>query len=147
MFKLIFWFAAAVSLVVAALLPYAESRISGARHLETPWNDKFHPDEEVMVDATMDWNDEFHTEASEPVTIQLVCNYVLCGDHSDGRRLDLDWNDGFHLSSSHSFCPAQLDINQEEPDERHLNVKYNDEFHPSQSQSGVYCLIPTPTPE
>ena len=141
MFKLIFWFAAAVSLGVAALLPSAESRLLGS------FNDAFHPDEEVMVDAQLDFNDEFHTEASEPVTIQLVCNYVLCGDHSSERRLNMNWNDGFHLSSSHSFCPAQLDINREEPDERHLNVKYNDEFHPSQSQSGVYCLIPTPTPE
>lgn len=119
MIKLIFWFAAAVSLGVAVFLPYVESRLLGS------FNDNFHPEGEAQT---------------QPVTFQLVCNYVLCGEPNE-RHLDLDFNDGFHPSVSLDNCPQVLNLGQAE---RRLG-SFNDEFHPP--QSGMYCLVLTPTPE
>lgn len=165
MIKFIFWFAAAVALGVAVLLPNVESRLLGpindsdARRLDLNWNDEFHPDADVMVDAQVDWNDEFHLDEDilvdaqidfnddfhmdppppEPETIQLICSYVPCIDlNPDERHLDLQWNDEFHPSLSDSFCPAQLDLPEENV--RHLALDWNDEFHPM--PGGIYCLIP-----
>ena len=125
MIKLIIWFAAAVSLGVAAFLPYVESRRLGAT-----FNDEFHPEEEVMVDANMDWNDDFHTT-------QLVCNYGPCNEE---RRLETPWNDDFHPSEEP--CPQTIDVGQ---GNRHLGIKFNDDYH--SLPSGVLCLIPTPDRE
>ena len=119
MIKLIFWSAAAVSLEVAAILPYAESRLLSA------YNDKFHPEEK---------------DSTSPVSVQLVCNYVPC-EATSGRRLG-SFNDKFHPNQSQTFCLTQLDFDQEELGARHLMHNTNDEFH--FSPSGTYCLVPPP---